>query len=58
MGKKAKKEKSFIIRSVAMPKDVDVALTAWCKRNERTRSFAIAKAVREFLDSGGKPPAS
>jgi hypothetical protein len=50
MGKSPKKEKSFVIRSVAMPRDVDAALDIWCGKNERTRSFAIAKAVREFLE--------
>ena len=49
-----KAERSFNLRSVALPKDVDARLQEWCNQNERSLSFAIAKAVREFLERQGK----
>lgn len=53
--KKKKTERTFEVRSVALPKEVDARLVEWCELNERAMSFAIARAVREFLAREDKP---
>ena len=53
MPPKKKEEDKSIVLHISMPPELREAVVRWCEKNERSFSWTIARALKEFLQRHG-----